>query len=75
MSFVFRVEMFFFFSVFNDGNISKEDIFVVLNMGVYDSFYNKSDIQSDIFSDQNGFFVLFGDNFSKVKFKFFSVIF
>lgn len=44
MSFVFRVEMFFFFSVFNDGNISKEDIFVVLNMGIYDFFYNKSDI-------------------------------
>lgn len=40
MSFVFRVEMFFIFY----GNISKEDIFVVLNMGIYDSFYNKSDI-------------------------------
>lgn len=44
MSFVFRVEMFFIFSVFNDGNIIKEDIFVVLNMGVYDLFYNKSEI-------------------------------
>jgi hypothetical protein len=63
-------------SAFRDGGLNKEETPSLTNTSMHDSFHNKSDLQSDISSEQNGFFVSFGNNVTnspKVKPKLSSV--
>lgn len=49
-------------SAFRDGGLSKEETPSLANTSMHDSSQNKSDLQSDISGEQNGFFVSFGEN-------------